>query len=1053
MRAVIAFIVENRLFSMMAALAILAIGGSSVPALKVSNLPTVQLPTLVVTLTLPGASPAEIENRVIFEVEDELQSLGDLDEFQTSIFQNRAVIRVKFFYGVDITDKYLEVTSKLNKLQEELPDDLETSVEKQSPSDLLVAFVYAVVAPQLTERERLQWASRFKAELRRNPYLQDVTVEKSDREVVAWLDMDRMNQYGVSLDAVTAAMESENRYLPVGTLEFGHQSLWVLPPGSSYQSVADVAATPLLTGRGKSIRLSDIAEVREQYKPDPVLHRVNGKLATLVSAKTRDDANVLLVRSQVEQIAAGFSSRLPDGVSLERLFNVEAGVRRSLSDLLLNVAQGIVILCVVLLFSVGYRSTFAIGIMLPLSLGVSLVLLSLTGFGLQQISIAGFIIALGLIVDNGIVVTENAYKLIHYQNYSSREAAVEGTGSVISPLLSSTLTTALAFLPIYLLTSETGLFMRSLAATIWLCLAASLFVAVSATTLSVARFGTVNRIHLFPELSGDSALARVLNRVRRLPSPPSFLNALIPFRDKVFVNLLQRAVERWWLLLLVVIGAFSVAVWCAGQVPRIVFPTSDDPFFTITVEATENSSETFMADLTGQIETLVRGYPEVVRVTTVQGGNFPRIAMGVLQVGQRRTDASLLVEVDFHDGPRLQHLTDELNLKLHRLTPYASINASPILIGSDTDVDTTVTLMGATISQLRELGRELDPKLRDIEGVLSVVNPAVTEYYSLAVRHDRLRTQTLGVSKSAIDPVFMLISHGLKVDEFRDQEGEEYDIVLRAAEGPEAPLRVFDRLTAVSQAGRPIPLSQLAGYRFAESQYDIDHEMFQAKLDIDLYALPGIDVNLLRQRVAEVVNASALPSDIVVDYESERDRTAETFGGIGLYTGWVAVAIFCIFILQFKSFVQPMIVFAAVPLCSIGAFLILFLTGQALSFAAFIGLTSLMGIVVNNAILLVDRGNVLARQNTHASNMEIAVEAARNRFMPILLTSITTIMGLSPLALGDSTMFKPMALVIIGGLFTSTFFTLFCVPTLYTYFSPTTGAQRLAVTGRLAREH
>ena len=1053
MRALIAFIVNNALLSVIAAVAVIAIGASSIPSLKITNLPTVEVPSLVLSLTLPGASPAEIESRVIFEIEDELQGLGDIDEFETDIFKSYAVVRIKFFYGVDINEKYLEVSSKLNKLQDELPDDLESSIEKQSPTDMLIPFVFAVVADDLDHAQRLVWANRFKSELRENEFLQKIEVVKSDREVTAWLDMDRMRQYGISVGQITEAIGSENRFLPVGTMDFGTQAVTIIPPGSSYEDLDDVMATPLLTASGKSVSLADIATVEETYKPDPMLHRINGHAATLITAKTREDANVLVVRQQLDEIADKFRARLPEGAELHFAFNVEDGVRRNITGLLWNVVQGIGILCVVLLFSVGYRSTFAIGIMLPLSLTVSLVWLSMTDFGLQQMSIAGFIIALGLIVDNGIVVTENAYKLSHYQNFSNRNAAIEGTGSVISPLLSSTLTTALAFLPVYLLTSDTGLIMRSLAVTIWMCLAASLFVAVSATTLSVARFGTVNRLRLFPRLADSNRLFRLLNRLRRVPSPPSFLNGMIPFRDRVFTRVLQLAIKRWWALLAVVIGLFVIAGWCTTQVQQIVFPPSDEPYFSINIEAEENSSETFMRGLTDQVEQLLGEYPEIIRVSTVQGGNFPRVQVGLLQVVQRRTDAAIFVEVNFRDSVRLALLIDELNLRLHRLSAYAVVNASPILIGSDTDVDTTVTLGGATISELRELGRQIDQRLWEIPGVLSVVNPAKTDYHSISVQRDPLKAQALKVPKAAIDPVLMLISHGLKIDEFRDQAGEEYDIVLRARAGQNSPLEVFDRLTVTTQQGRSLPLSQVANYEFVESQYDIGHEGFRPKLDIDLYALPGSDVKAFRQRVGEVVAELKLPHQVNVSFESEQDRTEEAFGGIGKYTLWVAVAIFSIFVLQFNSLVQPLIVFAAVPLCSIGAFVTLYLTGQPLSFAAFLGLTSLMGIVVNNSILLVDRANVVGRENPLASTMEVAIEAARNRFMPIVLTSATTIMGLAPLAFGESVIFKALALVVMGGLFASTFLTLLCVPTLYSHFSPARGSPRLVITGKLVKEH
>ncbi|MBL4621525.1 MAG: efflux RND transporter permease subunit [Immundisolibacteraceae bacterium] len=475
-------------------------------------------------------------------------------------------------------------------------------------------------------------------------------------------------------------------------------------------------------------------------------------------------------------------------------------------------------------------------------------------------------------------------------------------------------------------------------------------------------------------------------------------------------------------------------------------------FFTINIEAGENSSEQFMHDLTVDIEALLGEYSEIIHVTTVQGGNFPRINMGLLQVLQRRSNASLFVEVDFRNASRLRKLIDELNLRLHRFSAFAAINASPILIGTETDVDTTVTLSGGSIDELRELGRQLDQTLWQLPDIMSVNNPAKTDYHSISVKRDALKAQALQVPKVAIDPVLMLVSHGLKVDEFRDDQGEEYDIVLRAKADDAVPLEVFDRLTVRSQQGRAMPLGQVANYSFIESQFDISHEAFRPKLDIDIYVVPGSDVAALRQATAQAVSDFGLPEHITVSYESEQDRTQEAFGGIGTYTLWVAVAIFSIFVLQFNSLVQPLIVFAAVPLCGIGAFITLYVTGQELSFAAFIGLTSLMGIVVNNSILLVDRANTVGRDNPKASIMEVAVEAARNRFMPIVLTSVTTILGLSPLVVGESIIFRPLALVVMGGLFASTFLTLFCVPTLYSHFSPNRGGPRLAVTGNLVKE-
>ncbi|MBN2061457.1 MAG: efflux RND transporter permease subunit, partial [Deltaproteobacteria bacterium] len=520
MKKLITFIVEQRLFSMLFVAIVLLVGLVSIPKLKISSLPVIEVPTLVLNLVLPGASALEIEQRVIYEVEEEFQDIKNLEDFDTHIGNGFASIMIKYRYGVDINDEYLDVSSKINKIRPDLPDDLQVTLKKQNPTDLLISFVLAIVSETAGEKERNQIADALKNKLMDEiDTLDQVEILKPDEEVHVILDLGKINKYGITINQIVSAIQSENRFLPTGTMTFGDKTLSILPPGNSYDSVSDVEETILPTSAGNSIMLRDVSLIKRQLKPDPIMYRVNGSPATLITIKFIDKANVLLVKKQIEESLRTFQEVLPKGISVKFLFNVEESVRYNLSTLITNLVQGMVILMVVLLFAIGYRSGFIVSLMLPTALLMATVCLSLTDFGLQQISIAGFIISLGLMVDNGIVVTENAYKLNFYENYSEKDAAIEGTSRVIYPLLSSTLTTVLAFAPIFLLTSEIGLFLRSLCITIWFCLGASLITAVSFSTILLSAIGTRNYI-------------------KHLPSPPSFLNGLIPFRDKCYTKAL-----------------------------------------------------------------------------------------------------------------------------------------------------------------------------------------------------------------------------------------------------------------------------------------------------------------------------------------------------------------------------------------------------------------------------------------------------------------------------------------------------------------------------------
>lgn len=1019
MKKLITFIVEQKLFSMLFVGIVLLVGFVSIPKLKISSLPVIEVPAMVLNLILPGASALEIEQRVIYEIEDELQDIKNLKDFDTIIGNGFASITIKYRYGVDINDEYLDVSSKINKIRPDLPDDLQVTLKKQNPTDLLIPFVLAIVSETTDDKERNQLADALKNKLMDDiNTLDQVEILKPEEEVRVTLDLGKINEYGITINQIISAIQSENRFLPTGTMTFGEKTLSILPPGNSYRSLSDIEETILQTSAGNSIMLRDVSQIKRQLKPDPTLYRVNGSPATLITIQIIDRANILSVKKQLDESIRSFSQDfLPKGVGLEVLFNVEDGVRINLSTLITNLIQGMIILMVILLFAIGYRSGFIVSLMLPMSLLMATVCLSLTDFGLQQISIAGFIISLGLMVDNGIVVTEISYKLNYYEKYSEKDAAIEGTARVISPLVSSTLTTVLAFAPIFLLTSETGLFLRSLCITIWFCLGASLITAVSFCTILLSTIGTRNYI-------------------KHLPSPPSFLIGLIPFRDKCYTKAISWSISHPLLLLVFVVALLVFTLFLAGSLDVVIFSEREEPYFTITIESDEDSSPSLVNSLADRIEKALSAAPEIKKYTTVLGGDFPWVDVGMTWIGNSRSNASIFCETTLRDRGKMADLCDRLGMEFNELTAYATINVATFATGgSSGEPDVSIKLAGNNIKMVREEAIKLEDQVKNIPGIRSIDNPASTKMHSIRILYDKARAQQSGISKGFLDQIMVLLTYGMEVDEFRDEQGEELSIFLRVEKDMENPLSTFDRLFIHSPSRGRLPVSQFASYNFEEREFDIRHEDFKPMVSIDIFVDPGASVPEITKAVKERVEKYDLPGNIRVSYGGEVQKTAEDFGGIGKYAGIIALVMFTLFILQFKSIRQPFVVYMAIPLCFIGAFIILYIFKQPLSFVGFIGFTSLMGIVVNNSILLVDEGNRLRTLDPEKPIHEIAVEAGRNRFMPILLTSATTIAGLIPMAAGE-TMFKPLALVIIGGLSTSTVLTLICIPTLYVYLSP-----------------
>jgi multidrug efflux pump subunit AcrB len=1017
MKKLVTLIVEKSNLSLFTALVIALVGVITIPHLKISRNPTLEFPYLKITLTLPGASAQDIEQRAVRLIEQELYSIQHIDEFKIWIDQGGALAHMRYDYGVDIDDEFQEVTSRIDKIKPDLPSELQVVVEKGIPSSMIVHFVYGVVSKSLKQDTRVEIAEELKRLYKDHiSGIAEVDVLAPEKEITVTPDLNRLNQYGLTIQDIITAIQSENRILPTGTLEFGETTLSLLPPEHPYKHALDIQETLLVNPYGNPIRLKELAQVHEQLSPHPISSRINAIPATLITVKVKVNSNILTVKKQLKSLTEEYCKKLPDDVSINLIYNAQEKIVSGLSGLMLTLLQGILILAVVLLFAVGYRSMLAILVSLPLSLGFALVLLSLTDHGLQQISIAGFIISLGLIVDNAIVITENAYMLTQTKSLNRKDAAIEGTSSVVWPLITSTLTTSLAFTPLYLLTSEESVFLRSMPLTIWFSLSASLLVACTFSTIFLSRIGTRNYI-------------------KYLPSPPNLCIALIPFRDKIFVTTLRWIIQHPFFLLSFMIAALSCAGFIAKKLDTIMFPDGDEPYLAITIEGPEDSSPKLLDSILRKIEYRISKYPEIQQYTTTLGYSFPKVDFGIDQVRKEHFNGMIFCNVNLRDSAKIKELANTLNTELADFSPYAKVNVASFMVGRRGSTPAIALNLSANNNEdIRFAALEIQQWAKTIPGIRSMDSLAYSKLHSVRMHFDPLKAHAIGVPKELFNQVVTMMTHGYEVTPFYNQQGKQIPIMLRIPPIQEDPLSILDRLYIPSKKGKAIPLSQIASLVFDEKEFRIIHKDFKPTMPIEIYPEPGVKVASLTQAIQTELDKHTLPPGVNLHYEGEVEEIHKAFSGIGKYTGIIALIIFGIFILQFNSLVQPLIIYAAIPLCTIGSIIMLWLTHLPLSFCAFIGLTGLIGIVVNDSILLVHEGNRIYSKHPEKSFKEIGVEAARSRFMPVLLTSITTIAALIPMALSQ-TMFQPLAIVIIGGLFTSTFFTLFCIPTLYAYLT------------------
>ena len=468
----------------------------------------------------------------------------------------------------------------------------------------------------------------------------------------------------------------------------------------------------------------------------------------------------------------------------------------------------------------------------------------------------------------------------------------------------------------------------------------------------------------------------------------------------------------------------------------IVFPESDDPYFTIAVEPPEDTPLSETEKTVAMIETRLNDFDNVIRTSTIIGERFPMVNVGIERARRGRVNATMFVEVDFMDSDRLSEITRRIDKAVEDLRYRAIIRVSPFKVGgSSLKHPITLDVAGDDISELRALASRLEAMIRTLAGVKLVDNPARSERFAVGIEIDRQKAALAGLTKANLDPIISMLTYGLKIDDFRDEKNEEISILLKIPMDPAEPMSVFDRVLVRSPRNGHIPLGQVVNAVFREPDYEINHIDFKPTVQIgvdvsDKKNLAQVEKNLKKM----ILKSADLIGNHTVTIGGQQKEKTKAFAGFGEFSAIIAVVIFAIFVLQFKSFTQPMIIYSSIPLCLIGALFALYVTSQPISFVAFVGVTSLMGIVVNDAILLVEEGNQLLASEPSISLVDAAAEAGRNRFMPILLTSVTTIMALIPMAIGN-TMFKPMAIVLIGGLFSSTIITLVITPLLFSKFS------------------
>lgn len=1002
--------INNYQFTLIVILLLIISGISSFLMMPRSEDPQVAPNGTSIIAIYPGTSPADMEELVADPLEGKLNELDNIKRIESLCQDNLAVVSVEFHSGIDMDETYAKLVQKVNSIRSELPEGItDFRINRWNISDFVIVFQAALVS------ESAEYSLLEKEADRLEKLIEKVYGVKKvkkwalpDQEVRVSLNVEKMYLNHISIDQISKAIESSNFNLPGGHLDIGGKRMTVNTSGS-YRSLDEIKNTIVYAFGEKIVYLKDIADITFDYEDTLTMARFNGQRAVFITINQKEGTNIFSVMKEVRDELNVFQENLSPSISLYTVFDQSRSVSRNLKKFFRNLLQGLILVGLVVFLAVSLRASIIVILAIPISFLISIGFVDMTGIGIQQMTIAGLVISLGLLVDNAIVVTENISRFIK-QGQPPIQAAVEGTAQIGGAIISSTATTVLAFLPIAMMGYTTGEYIRSMPLTVIYTLAASLFVALTLTPFLCSRF-------LRYRIGHKETPARKL------------LDLLI---TKTYRPTLAQALNHPRMTIILVLVVFGLSLFLFQFVGISFFPKAEKPQLVININTPEGSNLNKTDRAARYVESVLTKRPEVIKYGSSIGQGYPQIHYSIDSKEATISHAQIFVELNTSDIPAVTRLIRELRNSFKGY-PGAEIEIKELEQGPPVEAPIAIKIQGKNLETLRNISLEVERFFHTTPGTVNIVNPYKLSKTDLKININRAKAGMLGIPIIEIDRTIRACIAGLPASKYRDIDGKEYDIVIRLPVEDKLSIEDLDRIYVTSLTGTSIPLRQIAELEFRSSPKQIDHFNFDRTITITADVERGYSVDKTTREIMSKLDDYNWPKGYGYYVAGQLESQAESFGGMGRAVLIAMIAIFAVLVLQFRSFSQPLIVFTAIPLALIGSILGLLITGYSFSFTAFIGLTSLVGIVVNNSIILVDYTNKLRDKGKEM--IEALKEAGETRFIPIVLTTATTIGGLLPLTLRGGTLWGPMGWTIIGGLMVSTFLTLIVVPILYKAYS------------------
>ncbi|MFZ5967425.1 MAG: efflux RND transporter permease subunit [Bacillota bacterium] len=1007
MNKLIQQLIKERRVTLFLAVVIAVMGAFSYYVLPRQESPDVSAPFAMIITVYPGASPKDVKDLVTSKIEDELVELDGYDESNGISKEGLSIVTVAFQDHVDSDKALQDVRNAVADVQADLPDGC---LPSQVKTDLIetAGIIISLSGGDYTYEQLASFGELFEDKLASIEGISKFSIEgKLDKEVKVDVDIARLNQLGVSIADIRQILQVQNVEIPSGSIDYEDAKITVKTPGI-YTSIDDIR--DIIIGispeTGAVTKLSDTADIYMDLEEDVEKYKQNGKNAVLLTGYFQKSKNVVIVGKDVRKAIDEVKATLPKDLIVEEVIYQPDDVAESVNDFMMNLVEGIILVIIVVFLGMGLRNALVVSTAIPLSVLITFGAMYLMGIEIHQMSLTALIVALGVLVDNAIVISDTIQVRID-GGEERLEAAYNGTTMSSIPIFTATLTTIAAFSPLLGLPGAAGKFLGAIPTVLIISIIAAYIVSMFVTPAMAAVLFKKSKV----KESKD-------NRIRRF------------FHDTLKSALHRKGVAVGVTLVLFI---FTITV-LMPQLPSQFFPYADKNLFYVEITSEIPGNIEATEKLTDEVVNLLSKEPEITSYTVAVGTGMPKFYITMAPATPSSDFGQLVCKFDLGDKKTRRFkdnvaFIDYIQKQLDENIAKGKASAKLLANARPADAKVIVRISGDNLDRLREVANTLKEEVAKIPGTVNVRHNMKDKTFQLEVNVDKDKASSFGITQYDIQNQINMALYGTDASVYR-REGKEYNIRLKSNISDVAMLENLEIKSSVT--GNKIALKQFASVEFGKKVDQIN--TYKRKQTVELLAneLSGYDP----VEIENIIETEILPkidtSGTTISFAGEREDINDNFGIVSILAVLCIFIIYIILLIQFNSFIQPVVILLTVPLSLIGSVAGLYLFGNPLSLTAFLGIIALIGLVVKNGILLIEYINDARKQG--CSIEEACIDAVDKRFNAIILSAATTVIGLVPLALSGSSLFGPMAIALMFGLTVSTFLTMVVIPVVYSIF-------------------